>query len=489
MSETAIGIPLGRGNTNTGQKIRFQSHHRAHMFAITILSDCVALLFSTTLVHVLLYGTFHFDYISMGEIEHILFVIICLSLFMSTRLYPGIGLNPALEMKTVTHLTAVSFLIVFSFLVIRTPFWTQEKLAFALIGGLSIPFILGIRWLIRILAVQSRVWGEPVAVVARREKLETIMGYFHQRRRLGFVPVLGVTIGSQSPSTRQMLDVDELLGLPDSYFARNGIHTVLVSTQIVSDLSKPRIHHELLRKFERMIFVSDMDWLEGVSISYHDLEGMLGMEARQNFPTPPNKQIKRLMDISISIMLGILSLPLLLLTALLIKLDSPGPVFYKQQRVGKDGRRITIFKFRSMQVNAEKILAEYFVKHPTARKEWNETQKLREDPQITRLGKWLRKFSIDEFPQLINILKGEMSVVGPRPIMLEQRNLYGERMDAYTSVRPGLTGFWQVSGRNHTSFCQRTAYDVYYVRNWSVWLDMYILLRTVWVVLSRDGAY
>jgi Undecaprenyl-phosphate galactose phosphotransferase WbaP len=489
MSETAIGIPLGRRNTDTGQKIRFQSHHRAHMFAITFLSDSVALLFSTTLVHILLYGTFHFNYISMGEIEHILFVIICLSLFMSTRLYPGIGLNPALEMKTVTHLTAVSFLIAFSFLVIRIPLWTQEKSAFVLIGGLSIPSILGIRWLMRILAVQSRVWGEPVAVVAPREKLENIIGYFHQRRRLGFVPVLGVTISSQSPSTVQMLDVDELLGLPDSYFARNGIHTVLVSTQIVSDLSKPRIHHELMRKFERMIFVSDMDWLEGVSISYHDLEGMLGMEARQNFPTPPNNKVKRLMDISISIMLGLLSLPLLLLTAFLIKLDSPGPVFYKQQRVGKGGRRITIFKFRSMQVNAEKILAEYFVQHPTARKEWSETQKLREDPRITRIGKWLRKFSIDEFPQLFNILKGDMSIVGPRPIMLEQRNLYGERMDAYTSVRPGLTGFWQVSGRNHTSFYQRTAYDVYYVRNWSVWLDMYILLRTVWVVLSRDGAY
>ncbi len=104
---------------------------------------------------VLLYRTFHFDYISMGEIEHILFVIICFSLFMSTRLYPGIGLNPAPEMKTVTHLTAVSVLIVFSFLMIRTPFWTQEKSAFVLIGGLSIPSILGMRWLIRILAVQS----------------------------------------------------------------------------------------------------------------------------------------------------------------------------------------------------------------------------------------------------------------------------------------------------------------------------------------------
>ena len=489
MSEATIGISLAKGKESTAQKISSLSHPRARMFAITFLSDWVALLLSTTLVHVLLYGTFHFDYVSMGEIEHILFVIICFSLFMITRLYPGTGLNPALEMKTVTHLTAVSFLITFIFLIIRAPLWTQDKFAFVIIGGLSIPAILGVRWLVRILAVQCGLWGEPVAVVARREKLENLMGYFNERRRLGFVPVLGATIGSQSPSTVQILDVDDLLGLPDSYFVRKGIHTVLVSTQIVSDLSKSRMHQELLRKFERMIFVSDMDWLQGVSISYHDLEGMLGMEARQNFPTPPNNTIKRLMDIFASITLGILSLPMLLLTALLIKLDLPGPVFYKQQRVGKDGRRITIFKFRSMQVNAEKILAEYFVKHPEARTEWDETQKLREDPRITRLGQWLRKFSIDEIPQLFNILKGDMSIVGPRPIMLEQKNLYGKGINAYTSVRPGLTGFWQVSGRNHTSFCQRTAYDVYYVRNWSVWLDIYILLRTIWVVLSRDGAY
>ena len=120
-------------------------------------------------------------------------------------------------------------------------------------------------------------------------------------------------------------------------------------------------------------------------------------------------------------MLGVLFLPVLLLTAFMIKLDSPGQVFYKQERVGKDGRRITIFKFRSMQVNAEKILAEYLAKHPQMQREWNETQKLREDPRITRVGKWIRKFSVDELPQLFNILKGDMSIVGPRPIMLEQR--------------------------------------------------------------------
>jgi Undecaprenyl-phosphate galactose phosphotransferase WbaP len=214
-----------------------------------------------------------------------------------------------------------------------------------------------------------------------------------------------------------------------------------------------------------------------------------GSQAGLNFATPPNDMLKRMMDIMISIVLGIIFLPVLLLTAILIKLDSPGPVFYKQARIGKDGRRIIIYKFRSMRENGEKVLGVYLAKNPKAQQEWNETQKLREDPRITRVGRWIREFSVDELPQLLNVMKGDMSLVGPRPILFDQKSLYGDGINVYMSVRPGLTGFWQVSGRNRTTFGQRAAYDIYYVHNWSLWLEMYILLRTVWVVLSRDGAY
>jgi Undecaprenyl-phosphate galactose phosphotransferase WbaP len=214
-----------------------------------------------------------------------------------------------------------------------------------------------------------------------------------------------------------------------------------------------------------------------------------GIRAWRNDPVLPDDTLKRVIDIVCSVVLGFLSLPVLLLTAILIKLDSPGPVIYKQARMGKGGRKITIYKFRSMQENADRILTEYLAKHPHARKEWNETQKLRDDPRITRVGRWIREFSVDELPQLMNVMNGDMSLVGPRPILFDQKYMYGDRIDLYMRVRPGLTGYWQVSGRNRTSFSQRAAYDVYYVRNWSVWLDIYILLRTAWVVLSRDGAY
>ena len=142
-----------------------------------------------------------------------------------------------------------------------------------------------------------------------------------------------------------------------------------------------------------------------------------------------------------------------------------------------------------MHVNADKALAEHLADNPQARLEWDETQKLRDDPRITRVGKWLRRFSIDEIPQLYNVLKGEMSLVGPRPIVDSETHHYGDKMEVYESLRPGVTGLWQVSGRNHTSYKERVQFDVYYASNWSIWLDFYVLARTVWVVLSRQGAY
>jgi Undecaprenyl-phosphate galactose phosphotransferase WbaP len=238
-----------------------------------------------------------------------------------------------------------------------------------------------------------------------------------------------------------------------------------------------------------MNYVSDMDWLEGIAISQTGFESGPGVEVRENLVSVDNAILKRLMDIGISLMLGLVLLPIFLLVALLIHLDSPGPVFYTQERLGKDGRRIRIYKFRSMHVNADKVLGKYLAKNPLAHVEWARDQKLRNDPRITRAGRWIREFSLDELPQLFNVLKGDMSLVGPRPILLEQKNLYGSGIDFYRSVRPGLTGFWQVSGRNRTTFQQRTLFDIYYVRNWSIWFDINILLRTIWVVLSRDGAY
>lgn len=181
--------------------------------------------------------------------------------------------------------------------------------------------------------------------------------------------------------------------------------------------------------------------------------------------------------------------PVMLAVALLIKWQSPGPVFYQQERIGRFRRRFKVWKFRTMVCNADSILEEYLAACPQRRAEWERDHKLKDDPRITSIGQWLRKTSLDELPQLINVLRGEMSLVGPRPIVTAEVSRYSSKFAPYCSVLPGITGLWQVSGRNDTTYGERVELDSYYARNASLWLDLRILFKTVGVVLRRQGAY
>ena len=199
--------------------------------------------------------------------------------------------------------------------------------------------------------------------------------------------------------------------------------------------------------------------------------------------------LSRLMDLVLVILAIPMIAPLLLAIAILIKIDSRGKAFFSHTRIGKDGHSFQVLKFRTMVSNADMELKRFFMKHPELKAEWEATQKLRCDPRVTRVGRVLRRLSLDELPQLINILKGDMSLVGPRPIVDDEIAKYGDSFEYYKQIRPGLTGLWQVSGRNDTSYEKRVQLDEYYVRNWSFWLDIQILIRTVGVVLLRKGAY
>ena len=195
--------------------------------------------------------------------------------------------------------------------------------------------------------------------------------------------------------------------------------------------------------------------------------------------------LKRLVDLVSALAGLVLLLPLLPFIVLLIKLETPGPILFRQQRVGQAGRLFPCLKFRSMVVDAEDRKADLEASNEAT----GAAFKIKNDPRITGVGSFLRRSSLDEFPQLLNVLRGEMTIVGPRPQIPAEVARYTPGQALRLEAKPGLTCLWQVSGRNYTSFRQRATYDIYYVRNWSIWLDMYILLRTVWVVLSREGAY
>ena len=195
--------------------------------------------------------------------------------------------------------------------------------------------------------------------------------------------------------------------------------------------------------------------------------------------------IKRIFDFILSLIGIAIMSPLFLIISIMIKCDTKGPVFFKQRRIGLNGKPLYIYKFRTMVTNAEELIASFT---PEQKKEWEESYKLKDDPRITRVGKILRKTSLDELPQLINIIKGEMSIIGHRPVVEEELSWYGNDVDLVLSVKPGLTGWWAVNGRSEVPYPKRCDLELYYVKNASLALDVRILLGTLKVVFSQRGA-
>lgn len=203
----------------------------------------------------------------------------------------------------------------------------------------------------------------------------------------------------------------------------------------------------------------------------------------------PEAFVWRSFDIAVALAILAAVLPFLMLLALILYLSDPGPVFFVHRRIGYRGRYFNCIKFRSMKVNGDAILREHLAAHPEASLEWDETHKLRSDPRVTPVGAVMRKLSLDEFPQLINVLMGDMSLVGPRPIVEAEVRRYGRHFEHYCLVRPGLTGLWQTSGRSDLSFGKRVEMDVSYVRRKSLALDIWLLCKTVPAVVFARGSY
>ena len=198
---------------------------------------------------------------------------------------------------------------------------------------------------------------------------------------------------------------------------------------------------------------------------------------------------KRVMEILFAVLALILLFIPGLLIALLIKITSRGPVFYRASRLGQRGRPFEVLKFRTMQVDADRILDQMLEQSPELKKQWERKFKLEHDPRITPVGAFLRKTSLDELPQFWNILRGEMALIGPRPIVQEELKYYGNDYTTFASVKPGITGLWQVSGRSDIGYEERVGLDVFYVNNWSFWMDYYVFFRTFFVILLGRGAY
>ena len=218
-------------------------------------------------------------------------------------------------------------------------------------------------------------------------------------------------------------------------------------------------------------------------------EKIILLETHNNLRSALNRGLKRGFDLVCSVVGLIAVFPVMAIIAVLVYIDDPGRVLFAHQRVGQNGRMFPCYKFRSMVKDAEARLEHYLAENPEAREEWERDFKLKDDPRITRIGHFLRRTSLDELPQIINVIRGEMSLVGPRPIVEKEIEKYGDLIADYYLVPPGITGLWQVSGRSDTTYDERVQMDSWYVRNWSIWLDFVYLIKTVQVVFKREGAY
>ena len=228
--------------------------------------------------------------------------------------------------------------------------------------------------------------------------------------------------------------------------------------------------------------------LYGMEVNHFFTHEVLLLTMRNNLARPGLQLIKRCFDLITSLAVIIVGSPILLWIAAKV-LASGRPIFYGHRRVGQNGKHFFCYKFRTMAVNADVLLKELLERDPQARAEWDRDFKLKNDPRITPIGHFLRKTSLDELPQLWNVLKGEMSLVGPRPVVDAELERYGNQVDFYLEAKPGVTGLWQVSGRNDVSYDTRVYLDAWYVKNWSLFNDIVIILKTVKVIFKKDGAY
>ncbi len=355
--------------------------------------------------------------------------------------------------------------------------WNSSRLWWALVWPLAALWIPLGRALLRSLMLRGRWWQRPTVVVGTGSNAHEAVAALQSEPALGFAVVAQVDVAQASRTIRRWAKVP-------------GVQFVLAVEHGQNEQREQVLRQLAHSKAEDVSVIPAMRGvpLFGTDISYFFSHEVAMLKLRNNLRYWPARWLKRLFDLLAALLLLVLgALPFAYL-AWRIRQDG-GSAIFAHQRVGQSGRMFPCFKFRTMHVDAEEQLRQLLEQDSAARAEWEREFKLREDPRITPIGQFLRRTSLDELPQLFNVIRGEMSLVGPRPIIQAELARYGDDVDYFLMVRPGMTGLWQVSGRNDVDYDTRVYLDTWYVKNWSLWYDIAILFKTVRVVLARKGAY
>ena len=357
--------------------------------------------------------------------------------------------------------------------------------------GFILFYIILFRYILARTLIKLNVLAIPVLLVGAGKTAELVDIHF-SNMPLAMYKIVGFV--DDNPKSDVLANKYECLGKfsdAEAVIKKYNIPNVLVCAPGLESRKLVTLINKLQILVEKVTFVPELFGIPAANIQARGLmnEQSLILEVKNNLAQRRNRLFKRIFDITATVIGGILILPIALIVALLIYLDSPGPIVFGHKRVGQGGKEFPCYKFRSMVPNAQEALEIYLKENPEAREEWERDFKLKDDPRVTKIGKFLRKTSLDELPQLWNVLIGDMSLVGPRPIVRAEVEKYGEYINDFYLVPPGITGVWQVSGRSDTTYEERVLMDSWYVHNWSVWIDIVYLVKTVFAVIKSKGAY
>ncbi len=398
------------------------------------------------------------------------------------------------EVREIFNALVLSFLVIFAIIFARKIGPLVSRLTLGLMFGYSLFFFPLIRYLIKSTLFKSHRYRRKALIVGASNGAEELIRALESDRFLGY-EIVGLVDDDPSLAGKHVHG-KEILGPVNrisELISRWRVSTVFLNTTSFENGEHIDILPSIQNLAKEVCILPDLrdfGMLNAETQTYFKAQIFL-LRVRNNLKSPANQLLKVLMDYTLSILMLPILLPIMGIIAILIKLDSRGPVFYVHERVGRGEKRIKVYKFRSMYVNSDEILADYLARNPEARREWELYRKLKgADPRVTKVGRFLRKTSLDELPQIFNVLKGDMSLVGPRPVMQEEIDkYYREYAQYYYMVKPGITGLWQISGRSNVDYDRRVRLDAWYVLNWSLWLDFVILINTVSVVLKGEGAH
>jgi Undecaprenyl-phosphate galactose phosphotransferase WbaP len=472
-----------------------QSLKRARIFpaawlrpVVLLVSDVSALVLALAIA--VLVMAYNYGGLAFAPYLHLWpFTFVFLASYWMSGLYSRPALSQPEDLKRGTACSSCILLTFVAFTVTIRGEWQHVTQAFAvciLTNAILMPLL---RELSRHLFSRSPGWGNQAVIFGAGPEARALIERSRREREVGISPVAIVDPAPPAEPFLCGLPITNSIASAAAFIDRSmpvyGLLTVAAasSAEITKLVSSPE---SVI--FSRIVLVSNPSAMSSMWAIPLDRRSAPRSNASSRVNGLTYRFAKRTVDLGLGAPLLLASLPFVLLIAALIKFDSPGAVFFGHQRIGRNGRSFKAWKFRTMQADSNAILAKLLAEHASVREEWARDHKLANDPRVTRMGRLLRITSLDELPQLWNVVRGDMSLVGPRPIVQEEVHRYGDEYAFFTRAHGGVTGMWQVSGRSSTTYGERVMLDSFYVQNWSIWLDLCILLRTFGAVLSRKGA-